>query len=165
LSASHVVRSGFPGFSAATRDRDAAKTAFESAITPGDGNLTRERANPGVLQASSPFRFTEIAREAGVDFVHLSGMTEARHYPTANGSGVAVFDFDNDGKLDLYFATCTLLPLGTAKKGPNRLYRNLGSNRFQDVTAASGLGFTGFCHGIVVGDIDNDGDQDVFLCN
>jgi hypothetical protein len=58
-----------------------------------------------------------------------------------------------------------LLPLGKAEKGPNRLYRNLGNGLFQDVTERSGLGFRGFCHGIIVGDIDNDGDADVFLCN
>jgi len=114
---------------------------------------------------SSPFRFAEIAKEAGIDFVHFSGMTEERHFPTANGSGVGVFDYDNDGLLDIYFATATLLPLGTAQKGPNRLYKNLGGNRFRDVTDQSGLGFRGFCHGIIAGDIDNDGDVDVFLCN
>ena len=114
---------------------------------------------------SSPFRFAEIAKEAGIDFVHFSGMTDDKHFPTANGSGVAVFDYDNDGLLDIYFATCTLLPLGTAEKGPNRLYKNLGGNHFKDVTESSGLGFRGFCHGIITGDIDNDGDQDVFLCN
>jgi hypothetical protein len=114
---------------------------------------------------SSPFRFAEIAQEAGIDFVHFSGMTDEKHFPTANGSGVAIFDFDNDGLVDLYFATCTLLPLGTAEKGPNRLYKNMGGNHFQDVTLKSGLGFKGFCHGIIAGDIDNDGDQDVFLCN
>jgi enediyne biosynthesis protein E4 len=114
---------------------------------------------------SSPFRFAEIAREAGVDFVHFSGMNDEKHFPTANGSGVALFDYNNDGLLDLYFATATLLPLGTAEKGSNRLYKNLGKNQFQDVTEASGLGFRGFCHGIISGDIDNDGDQDVFLCN
>ena len=114
---------------------------------------------------SSPFRFAEIAKDAGIDFVHFSGMTDEKHFPTANGSGAAVFDFDNDGLLDIYFATCTLLPLGTAEKGPNRLYKNLGGDRFKDVTAASGLGYRGFCHGIIAGDIDNDGDQDVFLYN
>jgi hypothetical protein len=114
---------------------------------------------------SSPFRFAEIAKEAGIDFVHFSGMTGEKHFPTANGSGAAIFDYDNDGLLDIYFATCTLLPLGTGQKGPNRLYKNLGGSRFKDVTEASGLGFRGFCHGIIVGDIDNDGDQDVFLCN
>ncbi|MGE3819300.1 MAG: CRTAC1 family protein, partial [Isosphaeraceae bacterium] len=114
---------------------------------------------------TSPFRFTEIAKEAGIDFVHFSGMTEAKHFPTANGSGVAIFDYDGDGKLDLYFATCTLLPLGTAQKGPNRLYKNLGGNRFKEVTKEAGVDFAGFCHGFVVGDVDNDGDQDLFLCN
>ena len=62
------------------------------------------------------------------------------YQPTAHGSGVAVFDYDNDGKLDLYFATATLLPLGTANKGPNRLFKNLGGNKFQDVTERPGSG-------------------------
>ena len=114
---------------------------------------------------SSPFRFAEIAKGAGLDFVHFSGMTDEKHFPTANGSGVAVFDYDKDGLLDIYFASATLLPLGTAEKGPNRLFKNLGNNRFKDVTEASGLGYRGFCHGIIAGDIDNDGDPDVFLCN
>jgi hypothetical protein len=114
---------------------------------------------------SSPFRFAEIAKEAGIDFVHFSGMTDDKHFPTANGSGVAVFDYDGDGLLDIYFASATLLPPGTAVKGPNRLYKNLGQNKFQDMTEKSGLGYRGFCHGIIAGDIDNDGDVDVFLCN
>jgi hypothetical protein len=127
-------------------------------VIPASVSLTKQTE-------PSPFRFAEIAKEAGIDFVHFSGMTEAKHFPSANGSGVAVFDFDNDGLLDIYFATATLLPLGTATKGPNRLYKNLGNGHFKDVTDASGLGFRGFCHGIITGDIDNDGDQDVFLCN
>jgi hypothetical protein len=120
-------------------------------------------AHPTIAQESSPFRFTDIRTGAGIDFVHVSGMTEAKHYPTANGSGVAIFDADGDGRMDLYFASCTPLPLGTTQTGPNRLYKNLGGGKYQDVTARSGLGFAGFCHGIVVGDIDNDGDPDVFL--
>ncbi len=116
-------------------------------------------------QASSPFRFAEVARESGIDFRHFSGMTAARHFPTANGSGVAFLDYDGDGKLDVYYASATLLPLGSATKGPNRLFKNEGGGKFRDVTGSSGLGFAGFCHGIVVGDVDNDGDPDVFLCN
>ena len=115
---------------------------------------------------SSPFRFAEIAKDAGIDFVHFSGMTEEKHFPTAN--------VIRGGRLRLrqrwvcstsISATATLLPLGTAEKGPNRLYKNLGNGKFKDVTEASGLGYRGFCHGIIAGDIDNDGDQDVFLCN
>jgi hypothetical protein len=120
---------------------------------------------PPPPQDPSPFRFAEVAEKSGIDFQHFSGMTVDKHFPTANGSGVAFFDYDNDGKLDVYFATATLIPVGTAKKGPNRLFKNMGDGTFRDVTASSGLGFEGFCHGIVVGDIDNDGDQDVFLCN
>jgi len=114
---------------------------------------------------SSPFRFAEIARASGIDFVHFSGMTRDKYFPTANSSGVALLDYDNDGWLDLYFATCTALPLGSATHGPNRLYKNLGGNAFREVTESSGLGFRGFSNGLVVGDIDNDGDQDLFLAN
>jgi hypothetical protein len=113
----------------------------------------------------SPFRFTDIREGSGVDFVHFSGTTDEKHFPTGNGSGVALLDSGGDGYLDLCFATGTLLPLGTARTGPNRLYRGLGGGRYRDVTAESGLAFAGFCHGIIAGDIDNDGDPDVFLCN
>ncbi len=131
----------------------------------GSPDIMPGRANPTVRQPPSPFQFTEIARSAGIDFVHFSGMTEAKHFPTANGSGVAVFDHDNDGRFDLYFATATRLPVGSFRSGPNRLYRNRGNNQFEDATVSSGLGFTGFCQGLAVGDIDNDGDPEVFLCN
>ena len=114
----------------------------------------------------SPFRFAEVARAWGVDFTHFSGtMPEEKHFPTANGSGAALFDYDGDGLLDIYFASATTLPLGSSERGPNRLYRNLGNGRFEDATERSGLGFRGFCHGIIVGDVNNDGRPDVFLCN
>jgi hypothetical protein len=123
------------------------------------GELAKRKPEPG------PFLFADVLYDSGVDFIHVSGMTAAKQFPTANGSGVAIFDFDNDGEMDLYFATGNFLPLDPARAVPNRLYRNLGGGRFQDVTERSGLGFRGYCHGVIVGDIDNDGDQDVFLCN
>jgi len=159
----YAIEVGFRFLAASARESSVAPVSVVS--FPPAEDLEPVPANWSRRVAVSPFRFTEIAQPAGIDFVHVSGMTEAKHFPTAYGSGVAMFDFDNDGKLDLYFATMTFLPVGTAKGGPNRLYRNLGDNRFQDVTKSSGLGYAGFCHGIVVGDIDNDGYQDVFLCN
>ena len=80
---------------------------------------------------TSPFRFAEIAKEAGIDFVHFSGMTDDKHFPTANGSGAAVFDYDGDGLLDIYFATSTLLPLGTAEKGPEPTLQEPGRQALQ----------------------------------
>jgi hypothetical protein len=152
------------------RDRDVpgpGSADVRATISIGNlkGDYAPAIANPIVPQLPSPFGFSEQAAQAGIDFVHVSGMTKERHYPTANGSGVAMFDFDNDGLLDLYFATGNVLPLGPAGNAQNRLYKNLGGNRFQDVTDKAGVGFRGYCNGVVVGDIDNDGDQDLFLCN
>jgi hypothetical protein len=112
-----------------------------------------------------PFRFVDVLAESGVDLVHVSGTTPEKLFPTANGSGVAVFDYDGDGKLDLYFANGNTLPLSASPAASNRLYKNLGGGKFRDETGHSGLGFRGYCHGITVGDIDNDGDADVFLSN
>jgi hypothetical protein len=133
----------------------------------GDVRISRDgvRVTMTRQDAPSPFRFAEVAGEAGLDFVHTSGTNEDRHYPTANGSGVALFDHDGDGLLDIYFATGTYFPVGSRRTGSNKLYKNLGNGKFRDVTKESGLGFEGYCHGVIAGDIDNDGDPDVFLCN
>ena len=118
-----------------------------------------------ISKEPSPFRFADVYGECGIDFVHVSGMDARKHYPTAFGSGVGMFDYDGDGRLDLYFATCNPLPPGPGRQASNKLYRNLGNGTFLDATTASGTGFAGFCHGIIAGDIDNDGDPDLFLCN
>ena len=78
---------------------------------------------------------------------------------------MAIFDADGDGRLDLYFATCNTFPLEHAPNGAEPALQEPRRRPVQDVTDASGLGFAGFCHGIIAGDIDNDGDPDVFLCN
>jgi hypothetical protein len=120
---------------------------------------------PTMGSEPGPFRFVDIRPDSGVDFVHVSGMTPDKLFPTANGSGLALFDYDGDGKLDLYFATGNVLPLAAAPAASNRLYKNLGGGKFRDETEQSGLGFRGYCHGITIGDIDNDRDSDVFLSN
>ena len=134
------------------------------AVQPGAAEDEAKTAAP-VVGEPGPFRFVNIQPGSGVDFTHVSGMTPEKLFPTANGSGVALFDYDGDGKLDLYFATGNTLPLSVPPAASNRLYRNLGGGKFHDETDRSGLGFRGYCHGITVGDIDNDGDPDVFLSN
>ena len=105
--------------------------------------LVSTRLNTSRPQEPSPFRFAEIAHQAGIDFVHFSGMTEERYAPTANGSGVAIFDYDNDGKLDLYFATGTLLPPGTARTGTQPALQEPGRQSFSGRDPGFGLGIRG----------------------
>ena len=115
---------------------------------------------------ASPIRFREVTQGSGIDFVHVSGNSPEKNYPTANGSGVALLDYDGDGRLDVYFATTRNFPLDapTTSRG-NKLYRNRGDSTFEDVTERAGVGYRGFCHGVAAGDVDNDGDTDLFLAN
>ncbi len=151
---------------------DSSQSAATSPLTRGpiasEGNAIAAKAprtrKPAVAQERSPFQFAEVAKEAGIDFVHVSGTTaEDKYFPTANGSGVAILDYDGDGLMDLYFASNCFLPVGSRPEGRNRLYKNLGGLKFRDVTEESGLDFHGFCHGIIAGDFDGDGDSDIFL--
>lgn len=175
LSAPSVAAAVFALGLAGCGGRGGPQGSVPRATELANSQIQREHASPDSASISKPkssapdescpFRFVNILRGSGVDFVHVSGMTGTKQFPTANGSGVAIFDFDNDGKLDLYFATGNTIPILPEQSVPNRLYKNLGGGRYLDVTERSGLGFRGYCHGVVAGDIDNDGDQDIFLCN
>lgn len=114
--------------------------------------------------APPTIRFRDVTDTSGITFIQRSGDDENKHFPTANGSGVAMLDYDGDGHLDLYLLTTRNLPLDapTESQG-NRLYRNKGDATFEDVTDAAGVGYQGFTHGAAVGDIDNDGHPDLFL--
>ena len=117
-------------------------------------------------QTGSAFRFADVTASSGIRFVHRSGDDRHKYYPTAFGSGVALLDYDGDGRLDVYLCTTRNLPI-TARdeSGGNRLYRNLGGMRFEDVSEKAGVLFRGFTHGATVGDVNNDGHPDLFLTN
>ena len=81
-----------------------------------------------------------------------------------NGGGVAFFDYDADGRLDVFFANGCKLPLKKDRGDfSSRLYRNLGDGEFQDVTQAAGLIWTAYCQGVAVADDNNDGFDDLYV--
>ncbi|WP_169975525.1 CRTAC1 family protein [Tautonia rosea] len=150
-----------------------APESLVSAATADRGRLPAEptpAARPEPTSQSRPeprtIWFRDASESSGIDFVHTSGDDEKKYFPTANGSGVAMLDFDGDGLLDLYFASTRELPLDSPSNAMgNRLYRNLGDGRFEDASDAAGVAFRGFCHGVVSGDFDGDGTPDLYLAN
>ena len=139
-------------------------------MTPSVATPTSRASTPvttTILEEShSPFRFRDVSESSGINFVHCSGNSPEKEFPTCLGSGLALLDYDNDGLLDLYLATTRNLPLDAPDRSQgNRLYRNIGDAKFVDVTDRAGVGFRGFCHGVAVADLDNNGFPDLFLTN
>jgi hypothetical protein len=129
----------------------------------------------------SPEWFTDRAQETGLNFVHFNGMSGAFLYPELMAPGVALFDYDNDGDLDVFIVQGRMLgktPVSEARPQPSepsplqaRLFRNDlevhpdGSRtlRFTDVTAASGIDAHGYGMGAATGDYNNDGCVDLYV--
>jgi hypothetical protein len=103
--------------------------------------------------------FEDITASAGIDFVHDAGVTSKYLIPEQMGSGCALLDFDNDGRLDLYL----IQNAGPSSASKNRLYQQLPDGRFKDVSTDSGLDVAGFGMGVAVGDVNNDSLADVLL--
>jgi hypothetical protein len=115
------------------------------------------------VAASGSLQFVEVARESGIDFVHHTGAVGEKRMPETYGSGVAFLDYDGDGDQDLYFVDSGDLVKGRGNAG-NRLYRNEGNGRFVEATSA-GVPGRDYGMGVLAGDCDNDGDQDLYLAN
>jgi hypothetical protein len=105
----------------------------------------------------------EIAEEAGIKFRHNNGATGRKYMPETVGSGVAFFDFDNDGLQDLLAVNSMNWPGDKPRHDTPHLYHNLGNCKFEDVTARSGLAIEIYGMGAAVGDYDNDGDADLYI--
>lgn len=106
--------------------------------------------------------FRDVAAEAGLKAVIISGEFKQTHLVEGTGTGVALFDYDNDGLLDIFFVNADQLkPLSPPPTV--HLYHNLGGLRFEDVTEKAGLGHTGWGQGVCAGDFDNDGYVDLFV--
>ena len=115
----------------------------------------------------SAIRFEDIAQKAGVHFVVENCPTPQKHQPETMPAGVALFDYDGDGLLDIYLVNGAEMP-SLVKTGPkyyNRLFHNNGDGTFTDVSERAGVTGAGYGMGAAVGDYDNDGWPDLFLAN
>src|SRR5215469_17904378 len=117
--------------------------------------------------ALGPIVFEENAERAGIRFVADNSPTPNKNLPETMLAGVALFDYDNDGYLDVYFVNGASIP-SLEKDSPkywNRLYHNNRDGTFTDVTAKAGVKGEGYGIGVAVGDFDNDGWPDIFVAN
>jgi enediyne biosynthesis protein E4 len=123
-------------------------------------------------QSATPGKFVDVTEKLGIHFKQQSSKTSKKYLLETMGSGVAVFDYDNDGRLDIFLANGARIddpmPKGAIpqKDGPaywNRLYHQKADGTFEDVTTKAGLAGSGFSTGVAVGDYDNDGFDDLFV--
>jgi len=124
----------------------------------GPTGPTAPEATPPAAAADPPW-FEEVTAELGLDFHNDAGTPDDSYFlPQIIGAGGALFDFDGDGRLDIY-----LLNHAGPNGRPNQLFQQLPDGRFKNVSAGSGLDYAAVCHGVAVGDVNNDGWPDLVV--
>src|SRR6266702_1321077 len=131
-----------------------------------------QSAKPPDQPKPLPGKFTDVTRDLGIRLQYLSSHTPKHYLPETMGAGVALFDYDNDGRLDIFFVNGAPLTDPTSngstpqKTGPkywNRLFHQKQDGTFEDVTEKAGLQGAGYGMGVAVGDYDNDGFEDLYV--
>ncbi|HVC46314.1 MAG TPA: CRTAC1 family protein [Terracidiphilus sp.] len=150
--------------------RNALKTLLGAAACSATARDAWPASMPGAASAlaqTSAIRFEEIGQKAGLNFVTRNCATPDKHQIETMVAGVALFDYDGDGFLDVYLVNGAEIP-SLKKVSPaywNRLFHNNGNGTFTDVTEKAGVAGTGYGMGVAVGDFNNDGHSDLFLAN
>src|SRR5688572_22779198 len=150
-----------------------------SVLVSCGGSSPAPAPSAGRADAPAGEWFVERAKETGLDFIHFNGMSGEVYYPEIMAPGVGVFDYDNDGDLDVYVVQGQMLGPGKTLKDAiypprvtprDRLFRNdltvatdgTRTLRFVDVTEQSGIDVRSYGMGVAAGDIDNDGWVDIY---
>jgi hypothetical protein len=139
------------------------KRALAASLTISAACLTLSFQAP-----NKQLHFTDIAPRSKFAYITNNDLSPRKYFVQPMAGGVAIFDFDNDGKMDIFFTNGAKLP-ALNKTSPafyNTLLRNKGDGTFEDVTAKAGLlgENIGYNLGVAVGDFDNDGFEDLFIC-
>ncbi|MGI8961229.1 MAG: CRTAC1 family protein [Bryobacteraceae bacterium] len=130
------------------------------------------RSLAGESANSIPGKFVDVTQRCGVRFIHKASPTTRKYLPETMGSGVALFDYDNDGLLDIYLVNGARIddptPPGTIpqKDGQqywNRLYHQKKDGTFEDVTEHARVAGAGYGMGVAAADYDNDGFEDLYV--
>jgi hypothetical protein len=143
--------------------------ALVGSVTMRPAAASKDSAAPAAAPSASPsaggVTFTDVTATSGIAFRHVHGGSGQKYYVETMGSGACWFDYDNDGDIDLYAVNSGRLPEWTGTEDvASRLYRNDGHARFTDVTAQAGAGLEGrYGMGCTAGDIDGDGDRDLYV--
>lgn len=133
--------------------------AVTSVAVLGCGEPPPSRPPSSAVTQRPPW-FANVTDNLGLDFNHDPGPVDGKYFmPQINGSGAALFDFDNDGKLDIYLLQCG----GPNASSKNQLYRQLPSGKLQNVSAGSGIDINGYNMGVTIGDVNNDGWLDIVV--
>jgi hypothetical protein len=128
------------------------------------GAASNRNASPSPTPRSS-IEFDNVIKSSGIGFRLMNSVSPQRYSIETMAGGVAVFDYNNDGLLDIFFANGASIP-SLEKTNPdyyNRLYRNNGDGTFTDVTEKAGLQGIGYSMGVAAGDYDNDGYVDMYV--
>jgi enediyne biosynthesis protein E4 len=116
----------------------------------------------GTAPPASPVQFKDVTAVSGIHFKHNAGKAGKKYLPETMGAGVAIFDYNGDGKPDILFVNSKSLEPHSGKT-ICALYRNNGNGTFTDVTAGSGLDIEMYGIGVSTADYDNDGREDIYI--
>ncbi len=137
-------------------------------VSTGDAKIYTSRRTTGITDAKAPRIFDNVTAETALkDFKCVSGGKDKEYIVETTACTVAVFDFDNDSKPDIFLLNGSTINAELSKEAAPKsaLYRNLGNWKFEDVTARAGLANERWGMGVAVGDFNNDGFADLFVGN